>query len=295
MGVSQLGYIGIATNDVSAWIDTATSIIGLQARDQKGQDGAHFLRMDEMHHRFAIYDRSDNDVLYVGWQIETELELERLALAIIALGIDVKKGSTELCALRKVKQLFQFVDTEGYANEIYYGLESDCEPFQSNLPISGFKTGTLGLGHVVRHCKNYKEMVAFYQEIMGFQVSDYIVWADADATFMRCNRRHHSLALINEALDHKGGQTNHIMVEMQSIDDVGRAYDEVMRRNLPIIMTLGRHSNDQAISFYFVSPSGFGVEIGCDGLEVREDDWNVKTFNSTKLWGHLLPHERTEE
>lgn len=292
MGVSQLGYIGIATNNLSAWLETATEIIGLEVRED---DDIHFLRMDDMHHRFAVHEGEDNDVLYAGWQVETELELERLALDMMAMGLDVQKGNAELCARRHVKSLFQFSDTEGYHNEIYYGLESDSLPFQSPLPISGFNTGRLGLGHVVRHCKNYNGMVTFYRDVLGFKVSDYIVWADADATFMRCNPRHHSLALINEALGHKGGQTNHIMVEMQSIDDVGRAYDEVLRRKLPIIMTLGRHSNDLAISFYFVSPSGFGVEIGFGGLEVEDDDWSVKTFNSTKLWGHLLPHERSEE
>lgn len=292
MGVSQLGYVGIATNNMSAWLDTAESIIGLKTREARGEDGAYFLKMDDMHHRFALYEQDENDVLYAGWQVESEPSLDQLADDIAKAGLTIKEGNGELCALRKVKRLFQFTDIEGYANEIYYRLEADAEPFQSDLPISGFNTGTLGMGHIVRHCKNYDKMVAFYRGTMGFKVSDYIVWADADATFMRCNRRHHSLALINEALDHVGGQTNHIMVEMNSLDDVGRAYDKVLDKELPVIMTLGRHSNDQALSFYFVSPSGFGVEIGHGGIEVDEDDWTVKTFNSTKLWGHLLPHER---
>ena len=295
MGVTQLGYIGIATSDVPAWLDTATNIIGMQVRDQAGDDGAQLLRMDEMHHRFAIYGGSENDVLYAGWQVESEPELERLAKAVTDAGCTVEQASDALCAQRKVQRMFQFRDVEGYLNEVYYRPDPDSEPFHSPLPIAGFNTGSLGLGHIVRHCKHYDAMVAFYRDVMGFRISDKIIWADADATFMRCNPRHHSLALINEALDHKGGQTNHIMVEMQSIDDVGRAYDEVKRRKLPIIMTLGRHSNDKAISFYFVGPSGFGVEIGFGGIEVDDADWTVQTFNSTRLWGHLLPHEQAEE
>ena len=293
MSISQLGYIGIATSDIPAWLDTASTIIGLQVREDRGENGEYFFRMDDMHHRFAVHEGEANDVLYAGWQVETEGRLDQLANTIAAAGLDVHEGSAELCRQRHVKRLFQFKDVEGYPNEVYYRLEADCTPFQSNLPISGFKTGTMGLGHVVRHCKQYDEMVAFYRDVMGFKISDYIVWADADATVMRCNKRHHSLALINEGLGHVGGQTNHIMVEMQSLDDVGRAYDEVLKRQLPIIMTLGRHSNDLGISFYFVTPSDFGFEIGCGGLEVDDDHWNVKTFNSTKLWGHLLPHERS--
>lgn len=295
MGVSQLGYIGIATSDVPAWLDTASAIVGLQLCDERGEQGEHFLRMDDRHHRFAVYNSEDNDVLYAGWQVDDEKELVRLAQAIASTGLAVEKGDPELCLQRKVEHLFQFRDIEGYANEIYYGLNAASEPFCPSISISGFNAEEMGLGHVVRHYKNYDAAVEFYRDIMGFQISDYIIWADANATFMHCNRRHHSLAIINEALGHKGGQTNHIMVEMQNIDDVGRAYDEVVRRGLPIIMTLGRHSNDQAISFYFVGPSGFGIEIGYGGIEIDNDDWAIKTFNSTKLWGHLLPHERTAE
>jgi len=295
MGVSQLGYIGIATSDVAAWLDTATGILGLEVREETGADGERFLRMDERHHRFALHEGPENDVLYAGWQVETEAELDRLGEAIAASGVSMETGSDALCAKRKVKRLLSFTDIEGYTNEIYFRAEIDCEPFRPSLPVTGFNTGKLGMGHVVRHYRNYDAMVAFYRDFLGFKVSDCIVWDEADATFMRCNPRHHSLALLNESLGHEGGQTNHIMVEMQSIDDVGRAYDEVLRRKLPIIMTLGRHSNDQAISFYFVGPSGFGIEVGYGGIEIDDADWSVTTYDATRLWGHLLPHERAEE
>ena len=295
MGVSQLGYVGIASTNIDAWLETATEILGLEVRADVDSDGTRFLRMDEMHHRFALHSSDRDDVAYAGWQVETEPELERLARIIKDMGLPIKEADADLCAKRRVKRLFQFKDPEGYANELFTHLNADCAPFAPSLPIAGFNTGHLGMGHVVRHCRQYPEMVAFYRGVLGFKVSDCIVWADADATFMRCNPRHHSVALINEALGHEGGQTNHVMVEMKSLDDVGRAYDEVVRRKLPIIMTLGRHSNDLAISFYFVSPSGFGVEVGFGGLEVDDATWSVKTFNDTRLWGHLLPHEREEE
>lgn len=295
MGVSQLGYVGVASTNIDAWLETATEILGLQIHADVGADGARYLRMDDMHHRFTIHPADKDDVAYAGWQVESEPELERLAAVIEDMGLPISEGDAALCKERRVKRLFVFEDPEGYRNEFYVHLAAECTPFKPSLPMTGFNTGHLGMGHIVRHCSQYPEMVAFYRDVLGFAVSDCIVWADADATFMRCNPRHHSVALINEALGHEGGQTNHIMVEMKSIDDVGRAYDEVNRRKLPIIMTLGRHSNDLAISFYFVSPSGFGVEVGCGGLEVDDATWNVKTFNDTRLWGHLLPHEREEE
>ena len=294
MGVSQLGYIGIAVTDIDAWIDIATSVLGFQVREAEEGKTTRYLRLDGMHHRFALYPADKDDVLYAGWQVPDEAELEQLVSALKTSGVETIEGTPEECADRQVYRLIKFTDLEGYANELYIRPLIDEFPFQPNLPISGFAAGDLGLGHIVRHCKNYPQMVAFYRDVLGFKISDYINWEDMDATFMRCNPRHHSLALINESIGHSGGDTNHFMVEVNTINDVGYMYDIAMERKLPIIMTFGRHSNDNTISFYFVGPSGFGIEVGTGGMLVNEEDWAIKTYNSTRIWGHKLPHEREE-
>ena len=50
--------------------------------------------------------------------------------------------------------------------------------------------------------------------------------------------------------------------------------------------TLGRHCNDQMISFYMKTPGGFDLEYGFGGLTV---DWSKHAvFEATKVsqWGH---------
>ncbi len=292
MSVSQLGYLGISTTSPDMWLDIAINVLGMQLRDEKGSGGEQYLRMDGMHHRVAIHKGDKDDLLYAGWQVADEKQLESLCNKLAAQGITVEEGSEADCVDRGVHSLFRFRDPEGYANELFVRPLFDDLPFQPSLPIAGFVTGDLGLGHVVRHCKDHNALAEFYRSILGFKTSDHIVFGDMDATFMRCNKRHHSLALINESIGHSAGDTNHFMIEMQSITDVGRIYDIVLQRGLPIIMTLGQHSNDETISFYFVSPSGFGVEVGAKGLLVDDENWSVKTFSSTRIWGHLFPHER---
>ena len=49
----------------------------------------------------------------------------------------------------------------------------DTEPFKPSRPISGFKTGALGMGHVVLHVKDFNKVVPFYRDILGFKISDY--------------------------------------------------------------------------------------------------------------------------
>ncbi|MFV3126787.1 VOC family protein [Niveispirillum sp. KHB5.9] len=295
MGVTQLGYVGIGTTRMEAWRDTVTGVIGAEILDPVAGDDAMRLRIDAMHHRLAIRPSDRDDVLYAGWQVESAREMDRLVAALDKAGARPQEGDAATCADRHVDRLVRFTDPDGYANELYLGPEHGTEPLRPSLPVSGFTAGTLGLGHVVRHCRRYREMVDFYADILSFRISDRIVWADMDGTFMRCNPRHHSLALLNESLGMGSGETNHVMLEYASLDDVGRAYDRVLRRGDPVIMSLGRHSNDATTSFYFVCPSGMGIELGTGGVLVDDADWQVKTFTTTRIWGHLLPHERNGE
>ena len=84
----------------------------------------------------------------------------------------------------------------------------------------------------------------------------------------------------------KSGDIHHFMFETRSLEDVGRAYDIVRSRKLPLFRSLGQHSNDRMTSFYLKTPSGFSVEYGWGGLLVDDAAWRVKHHSTTKLWGH---------
>ncbi len=292
MGVAQLGYIGLNVSDADNWRDVLSNILGLEIRQESPlsteENAPFYARMDDRHHRLALSPGKQDGIRYAGWEASSWSEFEQLSDCLSKGGIKTIEGSAQDCLQRKVQALFRFQDPEGNAAEIFVCPEVDHVPFAPGRPTGGFKTGSLGMGHVVYHCAHYRETVDFYQQWLGFKVSDYIVWADADATFMRCNPRHHSLALLNESLGFKGGDANHIMLEANSLIDVGIAYDMVRARGLPIIMELGCHSNDRVTSFYFVSPSGIGIELGWGGQLVDDDSWTIRKFNSTKIWGHQM-------
>ena len=95
--------------------------------------------------------------------------------------------------------------------------------------------------------------------------------------------RQHSLAYA-ELSDPTG--CNHLMVEVDSVDEVGRALDRVDQNGVRLTLTLGRHVNDDMISFYMMTPGGFQMEYGTGG---SVKDWsNYKVFESTRgsHWGH---------
>ena len=168
------------------------------------------------------------------------------------------------------------------------------EPFKPGRSISGFRTGPLGMGHAVLTVERLDDVAPFYADVLGFQLSDYIL-RPFNAYFFHVNPRHHSLAFIATG---KNG-IHHLIVELCYLDDVGQAYDLALRQPETIGTTLGRHTNDQVTSFYSWSPSKFLVEYGWGGRSIDPQGWTPhERVDGPSLWGHdrmwLTPEGREE-
>jgi len=288
MGVSQLGYIAYQAPNLDEWRKFAAGVLGLEVREPASPDAPMYLRVDDQHHRFALYPGKDEKLIAIGWEVPTRTGLQDLAKRLQGKGIAMREGTKAECAARKVAQFFAFKDPHGFPVEIYYGPTIEDAPFRPGRAHAGFNCGGLGLGHIVLICKDQHAAADWYINELGFKLSDYIAWNDADAVFLHCNPRHHSLAMLNECYGMTSGQVHHVMLESLSLDDVGRAYDMVVENKLPLIMTLGRHSNDHMTSFYMKSPSAFAIEYGWGGRLVDDATWRVRKYGSPKLWGHQL-------
>ena len=70
------------------------------------------------------------------------------------------------------------------------------------------------------------------------------------------------------------------------LDDVGFALDRCQAAQVPIVWSLGKHTNDQMVSFYVKSPSGFAIEYGCGGIVVDDATWRVGYYDRPSIWGH---------
>jgi 2,3-dihydroxybiphenyl 1,2-dioxygenase len=285
MGASQLGYLVFNVSDVEAWRDLASRVIGAEERGDSPPDRL-WLRFDEHHHRITLCSAETDSIVAVGWEVPSLRELASVRRKVAEYGFAVSEGTPEDLADRKVEAMFRFRDLDRFPLEVYCGPWVDHVPFRPSRPMSGFNCGPLGIGHAVLVSKDPEKAARFYQEALGFSVTDHIVSGELDAVFLHCNPRHHSVALMNECYGMKSGDLNHFMVETLSLDDVGRAYDIVRQRELPLVLGLGQHSNDRMTSFYMKTPSGFSMEYGWGGVLVDDAVWRVKHYSTTKLWGH---------
>lgn len=289
--ISNLGYVVFGVSDLARWERFAVDLLGFQSgRREEGR--LLTLRMDEYEQRVVLEKGDDDDLRAAGWQLDTEEELDAFATHVRNSGVAIELCDPELAAHRRVEKLYRCDDPNGFKHEFYFGpaVAPITRPFRSAaLKGAGFRTGPLGIGHLLPRSIDYKSSVDFYREVLGLRISDYIreeiaPGVVADATFMHTKTgRHHSLATAaipgNKIL-------NHFMVEVQDMDDVGLAYDRCVKAGYSMANELGHHPNDNVFSFYVNTPSGFAIEFGWGGIVIDDESWRVNSYTQLSDWGH---------
>jgi len=293
--ISSLGYLRIETADVPAWREFGTKILGL-AEGRGPEDGALYLRMDDFPARLVIAAGTSERLLASGWEVADASALAAVKDALAAAGVPVTAATPGDLETRRVQELIRFDDPAGNHLEVFCGAALEHRPAVSPYGTR-FVTGPMGLGHVVLPVPaDGDAALAFYTGVLGFRLRDSMrmppeffggkpgdppVWF----RFLGCNPRHHALAL---APTPAAAGLVHLMIEVATLDDVGRALDRCTRRRSPVAATLGRHANDLMVSFYARTPGGFDIEYGTDGRQVDDATWVTRETTAVSLWGHAF-------
>jgi 3,4-dihydroxy-9,10-secoandrosta-1,3,5(10)-triene-9,17-dione 4,5-dioxygenase len=291
-GIRSLGYLRIESADVGAWREFGVRALGM-VEGRGPEAGALYLRMDDFPARLVIVPGERDRLLASGWEVPGDRDLAQVGRALEEAGVAVKAGTAAELAERRVAQLLRFDDPAGNTLEVFSGAALESRPAVSPYG-NRFVTGSLGLGHVVLPVSDGESALRFYPEVLGFRLRDSMRMAPELfgrpaggpplwMRFLGCNARHHSLALAPFPAE---SGVVHLMTEVASLDDVGRAMDRCARRGAPPSATLGRHANDRMVSFYVRTPGGFDIEYGTDGMLVDEATWVSRETTAISLWGH---------
>ena len=277
--VGAFGYASLRSDKIDDWAEYGPKFLGLQLVERTSS--ALKFRMDDRKQRIVVSSEETAQNAF-GWEVEDAAGLDTLAGRLEAAKVPAERLPAAVAALRGVREGIAFADPAGTRLEAFYGAETSNTPFLPGRPISGFRTGTLGMGHVVLHVKSVDDLLWFYQDVLGFGLSDYIL-KPFKAYFFYVNPRHHSLAMIETG---RSG-IHHIMMELFNLDDVGQAYDVACAEPGRISTTLGRHTNDYMTSFYARTPNDFMVEYGWGGRSIDPASWQpVEMTYGPSLWGH---------
>ena len=270
--IKSLAYIGFVSPNAEEWRTFGPEVLGAELAPD-APDGGVRLRVDDAVHRITIHPGEADDLAYLGWEVD---DLDATVARVEAAGLTVERGDVA-----------SFTDPFGFRNELATAVEMGS-PFTPGRQMSGFVTGAQGLGHAVLLVPDLTAAETFFVDVLGFKPSDTIE-SGLSLRFFHCAgnaARHHTVAM--------GGVPgmvgmHHLMLEVNTLDDVGRALDIVNERQIPLAMSLGRHTNDLMTSFYVRTPSGFEIEYGTGGVVVDDATWEVGLYDAQSIWGHKPP------
>jgi 3,4-dihydroxy-9,10-secoandrosta-1,3,5(10)-triene-9,17-dione 4,5-dioxygenase len=287
--ITSLGYLRVRVADIDGWRRFALETIGF-ARGDGPEVDALYLRTDERVGRLILLPGDLDKIDAIGWEVRDHLALRRVQSAVEDAGIATKPLSNEDADARRVESGLSFEAPGSTPLEVFYGPALDHSPV--NAPYGNrFKTGKLGAGHVVVPVSDLDAAYRFYVETLGFAPRGALRlpippgFGPVRLRFLGVNPRHHSLAILPSP-KLKPPALVHVMVEFETLDEVGRALDRAVEDGCHISSTLGRHTNDKIISFYVRTPGGWDLEVGCDGMLVDETYYTAEEITADSYWGH---------
>lgn len=143
------------------------------------------------------------------------------------------------------------------------------------------------LAHVNINSSEIEALSSFYQEVLGFQLTD----RSKMMAFLRCNDDHHAVVLAEAPVN----GLNHIAFLMPDLESVMRGSGRVVDHGHPIGWGVGRHGPGDNVFAYFVDPTGVVVEYTAEVLQVDDtyrvkgpDEW-VWPPGRTDHWGIAPP------
>jgi 2,3-dihydroxybiphenyl 1,2-dioxygenase len=261
--ITELGYMGIGVKKLDEWKHFAAEIIGMEVTDD-GEPDRCYLRMDYWHHRLVLHANDSDDLEYLGFRVAGADEFRAMQNQLAEGGVKFRVGSEDEAVERHVLEVMKLQDPDGTPVEIFHGPEVQFrKPLNPGRGMHGrFKTGAGGLGHCIVREKDVAAAQRFYT-LLGMRGGvEYKIRFGKQVlplVFMHCNERDHTVAF---GLAGPERRINHLMIEVDNLDDVGLTYDLVRQNEIPVTIAPGKHSNDHMYSFYFKNPSGWMWEFG---------------------------------
>jgi catechol 2,3-dioxygenase-like lactoylglutathione lyase family enzyme len=130
------------------------------------------------------------------------------------------------------------------------------------------------LSHVVINSTDVRATKAFYEDVLGFRLSD---WLGDLMCFLRAGAQHHILA-ISQAPSHS---LNHISFEMRGLDEYMRGTGRMIRHGHRPLWGPGRHGAGDNTFSYFLDPLDNVIEYTTELALVDEDTWEPQVWDPT--------------
>jgi catechol 2,3-dioxygenase-like lactoylglutathione lyase family enzyme len=246
-------------------------------RDAPGAPGRRRLRCAGEPYGLELVtgDKPGHD--HTAFELRRGVSLHDAATRLAGLGIAYDRAPASL----------SFLDLEGYGIELMSYVEpADRRPYVARTGGDALAGAPRRVGHANMLVSDAKALAAFYSDVLGLRVSD---WIGDGAVWLRTGAVHHEIAMLEKSPAH----FHHVAFELVDLGQMRETLDHVAQRGRWVAWGPGRHAMAQNLFSYVRMPEEeCFVELYCD-MEVLPDDHTPRTWpddvHSSNAWGTLPP------
>lgn len=264
VSVTDLQYVALSVPDLAAERAFFGETWGLTEIGE--EDGNVYFAAEGAAHPYVIRLRQDAErkTDLVGFSAASREDVDAIFEQVKAAGAKIiaEPGPVEGLA---GDYAFRFFDPDGRAMEVASGATP-----RAHRTLDKGEAIPLGISHVVFHSPDHAGLAEFYQQALGFRLSD---WIGNFMAFLRCNSAHHRVAILPGP-----PALNHIAFDVSSVDELMRGLARMHENGIVLSWGPGRHTAGNNTFSYFVTPNGNVVEYTSDLEEVDEATWIPQTY-----------------
>jgi catechol 2,3-dioxygenase-like lactoylglutathione lyase family enzyme len=264
--ITHLRHVDLAVPDFERELAFYTGTWGLT--QVGGDTGIAFLAADGSPENYVLRLRRDSDkrldLVAFGAQDAAQVDAlaDKLGREGVALATEPGPVATPGGGYG-----FRFFDIDGRTIEV----SSDVQT-RAHRQIEVRESIPVRLSHVVLNSTSIDKTRDWYQTHLDFALSDTL----GDVMhFMRCNPRHHSLAIA------RGPHValHHVSFELRGLDEYMRGTGRVLRAGVRKVWGPGRHLAGDNTFSYFLDPQGNTIEYTTALQELDEDTWHPHLYD----------------
>lgn len=244
INLHDIRYVRLGTANLDEARRYATQVLGLQIAREA--NGAVYFRSDSRDHTLCYYEGNPQETT-TAFEVRTAQDLEDAAVLLERNEFNVQRGSRADAQVRYVDDFIRFKDPSGNNIELVLRPQASGRRY-----FPSRDAGITGFSHIGLRTMNARRDELFWTQLANARVSDRI----GEAPLLRIDEIHHKIALFPSS--HPGVQ--HINHQVESVDDLMRAYYFLVERGIRILFGPGRHPTSGAMFLYFEGPDGMTYE-----------------------------------
>lgn len=309
--VKRLVHVGLWATDMQAQarfyhrvlgLDLYTNAEGSLEQHLEEEDSALYLALNEEMHCLSIFNDTRSQPMngrrpaprsplhHVSFAVDTDAELAamaaRLQMSGIELSFEPRDGAPDL------GDSLWLNDPDGNRVEIAVMPDELYTAVAANRKTRRSLLRPYTLQHISLRTQRLEEMVEFYTEALGFDISD---WLLRERAWLRCNSDHHSLVLV----EGQSGIEN-IGFTIADGSELLRWADYLSHQQVPILWGPGRHGVGDDLFLHFPDSDGLHVELSAGLRQYFDRDvttpprlWHTRE-TALNLWGAVPSWLREE-